>query len=265
MIAPFGGTAAPTGWLLCDGSTLLQSSYSDLYAAIGTRYGGSGASFVLPDLRNRVPRGASSASATVTTAGADTVTIASDNIPSHTHSIGSLAVATHTDHVHLHNGDSALAAQVSLAHTHSTPDHDHVITTTGAANSGRNGVKGLSSGTALLGPTNSAYDTTYIGSLVSAGNANASSAGVVEVQAGLSNSSNNVNYLRAEITNSGGSTTGAMSANASHTHALTGSTAGVTAPALTHTVSGSTGTNTTNGTALDIKPSYQTVNYIIKT
>lgn len=55
----YGGTAAPTGWLLCDGSAVSRTTYADLFAAIGTQYGaGDGSTtFNIPDLRGRVPVG----------------------------------------------------------------------------------------------------------------------------------------------------------------------------------------------------------------
>lgn len=47
----FCGSAAPSGWLECNGATLQISQYPELYAAIGTTYGGDGvATFALPDL-----------------------------------------------------------------------------------------------------------------------------------------------------------------------------------------------------------------------
>lgn len=39
LIAPFGGTTAPTGWLLCNGAAVSRTTYSDLFAVIGTKYG----------------------------------------------------------------------------------------------------------------------------------------------------------------------------------------------------------------------------------
>jgi microcystin-dependent protein len=52
-------TTAPTGWLLCDGSSLLRASYPDLFTAIGTSYGSvDGTHFNVPDCRGRVPVGA---------------------------------------------------------------------------------------------------------------------------------------------------------------------------------------------------------------
>jgi microcystin-dependent protein len=43
------------GWLLCDGSSISTTTYSGLFALIGYNYGGSGATFNLPDMRGRVP------------------------------------------------------------------------------------------------------------------------------------------------------------------------------------------------------------------
>lgn len=63
-VAMFAGasTAAPTGWLVCDGSEVLQSMYPELYALIGTTYGtaGTGGYFVLPDFQNHSPSGVDS-------------------------------------------------------------------------------------------------------------------------------------------------------------------------------------------------------------
>lgn len=49
MILPFAGTAVPDGWLVCDGSLALKSSYKNLYDTIGDQFGpGSATEFVLP-------------------------------------------------------------------------------------------------------------------------------------------------------------------------------------------------------------------------
>ncbi len=56
-ISAYGGTSAPTGWLLCDGTAVSQSTYADLYAVIGCNFGCSGGNFNLPDLRGRFLRG----------------------------------------------------------------------------------------------------------------------------------------------------------------------------------------------------------------
>lgn len=99
-IIPFGGSAAPAGWLLCYGQAVSRSTYADLYAAIGTAHGtGDGSTtFNVPDLRGRAPIGkddmGGSAASRVTTAGsgvdggtlgatggAQNVTIAAGNLP----------------------------------------------------------------------------------------------------------------------------------------------------------------------------------------
>jgi microcystin-dependent protein len=63
-IVPFAGTAAPVGWLLCNGDVVPNGAgevqgqrydFSALYRAIGTEYGGQGK---LPDLRGYFVRGA---------------------------------------------------------------------------------------------------------------------------------------------------------------------------------------------------------------
>jgi len=58
-VMPFAGTTAPSGWLLCYGQAVSRSTYSDLYAVIGTIYGpGNGSTtFNVPDLRGRVIAG----------------------------------------------------------------------------------------------------------------------------------------------------------------------------------------------------------------
>lgn len=56
VMLPYGGTSAPSGFLMCDGSAVSRSTYSRLFSAIGTSYGaGDGSTtFNLPDFRDRV-------------------------------------------------------------------------------------------------------------------------------------------------------------------------------------------------------------------
>ena len=55
-IQPFGGATTPDNWLLCDGSAVSRTDYSELFDVIGTTYGsGDGSTtFNLPDLKGRV-------------------------------------------------------------------------------------------------------------------------------------------------------------------------------------------------------------------
>ena len=49
-VIPYGGTTIPEGWLECDGSAVSRTTYSDLFAVIGTKFGpGAGSTtFNLP-------------------------------------------------------------------------------------------------------------------------------------------------------------------------------------------------------------------------
>lgn len=58
-IIPFAMGTAPSGWLVCNGAAVSRTTYSALFAAIGTTYGaGNGSTtFNLPDLRGEFIRG----------------------------------------------------------------------------------------------------------------------------------------------------------------------------------------------------------------
>ena len=74
-IIPYGGSAAPTGWLLCYGQAVSRTFYSALFAVVGIAFGAADGSstFNLPDLRGRLALGADnmggSAANRVTSAG----------------------------------------------------------------------------------------------------------------------------------------------------------------------------------------------------
>ena len=53
MMLAYGDATAPEGWLVCDGSTVSRTTFSDLFDVIGTDYGtGNGTTtFTLPDMR----------------------------------------------------------------------------------------------------------------------------------------------------------------------------------------------------------------------
>jgi microcystin-dependent protein len=106
-IMPFGGEEAPEGWLLCDGSEVQKSDYTELWNVIGFNFkdpaliSDNGVNtFALPDLRGRVPLGLDNmggpsanrvtdlaADAIGGNAGSETKNIGVDNLPEHEHDL----------------------------------------------------------------------------------------------------------------------------------------------------------------------------------
>jgi microcystin-dependent protein len=130
VILPWAGTeaAVPAGWLMCYGQAVSRATYSALHTLLkdvgGTNAYGWGAgdgatTFNMPDFRGRVPigrdnMGGASANRVVAaaadtlggTGGAETVTLTSAEMPSHTH--------VQDPHTHVQN-----------AHTHTQNAHAH--------------------------------------------------------------------------------------------------------------------------------------------
>jgi microcystin-dependent protein/cytoskeletal protein CcmA (bactofilin family) len=107
MITPFGGSSAPTHWLLCDGTEYVIGTYPELYAVIGSSFGVATAGyFRTPDLRGRMPLGKDNMGGTsanrVTATAADSVggfggdeskVIPVANLPDHEHDLQGAAGA----------------------------------------------------------------------------------------------------------------------------------------------------------------------------
>lgn len=75
FVLPFAANSAPDGFLLCNGAEVSRTTYSTLFAKIGTIYGGGNGSttFNLPNLTDRVIQGNSS-SGTYRNAGLPNIT-----------------------------------------------------------------------------------------------------------------------------------------------------------------------------------------------
>jgi microcystin-dependent protein len=102
-IVPWSSASVPTGFLECAGAAVSRSTYSALFAIVGTTYGaGDGSStFNLPNLADNVPVGKSPGKALASTGGANTVSstgnvggstanasLSTPQLASHTHSGG---------------------------------------------------------------------------------------------------------------------------------------------------------------------------------
>ncbi|TGT42780.1 tail fiber protein [Mesorhizobium sp. M8A.F.Ca.ET.165.01.1.1] len=115
-VIPFAGSSAPSGWLLCAGQAVSRSTYSALFAVIGTTYGaGDGSTtFTLPDLKGRAVFGldnmGGTASSRVTSAGSgvDGATLGASGgsqfTQTHSHN------ATVTDPGHTHDANATYGA-----------------------------------------------------------------------------------------------------------------------------------------------------------
>jgi microcystin-dependent protein len=120
FIMDFAGPTPPTGWLLCDGAAVSRTTFAALFAAIGTTWGaGDGSTtFNVPDLRGRVRAGRDNMGGTAAgrltntgtgnsglngqvlggAGGVDRHTLATPQIPAHSHtgSTDSSGAHTHT-------------------------------------------------------------------------------------------------------------------------------------------------------------------------
>jgi len=100
-IIPWSDGSLPTGYLECNGAAVSRSTYSALFAIVGTTYGsGNGSTtFNIPNLKNNIGLGRSNAKALASTGGANTVqttgnvagstaahTVTTPELPSHSHS-----------------------------------------------------------------------------------------------------------------------------------------------------------------------------------
>lgn len=89
VIQMFGGSSAPVGWLLCDGSNVSRVTYASLFSVIGTLYGAgnNNTTFTLPDFRSRSPIGAGNGANGLsirtlgTTIGSEGSTISTSHLP----------------------------------------------------------------------------------------------------------------------------------------------------------------------------------------
>jgi microcystin-dependent protein len=150
-IVPWGSVTPPSGFLECNGASVSTSTYAALFAVIGYTYGGSGASFLVPDLQDRTIVAKSNTKALATTGGANTVaptgnisgatgatTLTSAQIPSHCHPLPNFASNTTDGGMATRGiGTCGGASRTSTGSTGSGGSHDHTLSANfvGTANS----------------------------------------------------------------------------------------------------------------------------------
>ncbi len=154
-IIAYGGTSAPSGYLLCDGALVSRTTYAALFTAISTAFGvGDGmTTFGLPDLRGRFPLGKATSGTGSTLGGTGGLIDHTHTGPSHTHTgtvdishVHNVTVAAHqhnTDIAYLGWGAVVNAPSVSgklvtgdgaTTYTQATADRTFVSSANGAIN-----------------------------------------------------------------------------------------------------------------------------------
>ena len=137
-IVPWSTASVPTGFLECDGAAVSRSTYSGLFAVVGTTYGaGDGSStFGLPNLQDNVAVGKSNNKALASTGGANTVA-ATGNVGGSTAN-ATLTTAQLSSHQHSETASKAPSPPMSRSNSNTGPGFNSttVNRTTGNAGSG---------------------------------------------------------------------------------------------------------------------------------
>lgn len=166
VIMDFAGDFAPDGWFLCDGRSLSRTTYSALFAVIGTKFGSNSATtFKVPDLRGRVIAGLDNmggsnagritsagggfaANSIGATGGVQAVAITMSQMPSHNHGSGG---------AHTHTGS-----------TNTVGDHSHsmsgVFRTTSSGGGGWSNLTNTVAGSSMTGSAGAHSHTVTINS-----------------------------------------------------------------------------------------------------
>ncbi len=86
---------APKGWALCNGQLLAINQNQALFSLLGTTYGGDGrVNFALPNLQGRVPMHTGNGHVLGESAGEQTHTLNTGEMPAHTHAVNAISNST---------------------------------------------------------------------------------------------------------------------------------------------------------------------------
>jgi len=135
IIVPWSSASVPSGFLECDGSAVSRSTYSALFAVVGTTYGaGDGSStFNLPDLQDNVAVGKSNNKALASTGGAENVT-STGNVGGSTANatLTTNQLASHSHQLYLNGPNPQGAAATNPVQAQANPGSALNIQNTGA-------------------------------------------------------------------------------------------------------------------------------------
>jgi len=142
MISIHAGSSAPTGWLLCDGTSYGSASYTTLFSVIGQTFGGSGSAFAVPNLKGRVVVGIDASQSSFDTRGETGGSMSHQHAASnsgntsiaHNHAIDPPSTGSNEAGDHGHN---------ITAHSH-YDDHSHYADHSHSINPGETGTSSSS-------------------------------------------------------------------------------------------------------------------------
>lgn len=118
-IMMYAGASAPTGWLFCDGSSVLRANYPDLFTAISTAFGSvDGTHFTLPDMRGKTAIGVGTgagltARSLADTGGEETHVLTTGELAAHNHTVN----ITDPGHTHIERTGTAGGTPIAIAAT----------------------------------------------------------------------------------------------------------------------------------------------------
>lgn len=132
MMIPYAGVAAPTGWLLADGSVVSQITYAALFAVCGTAFNIGGepvGDFRLPNPISRSIMGAGITAGLTAVAigekkGEETHVLLTTELATHNHGVTDPG-HNHTQNAHTHTVTDPKHNHTQNAHTHTQNAHTH--------------------------------------------------------------------------------------------------------------------------------------------
>jgi microcystin-dependent protein len=130
------GNNPPAGWLFCDGDSISQSEYSDLFSVIGTTFGGSGGNFNLPDLKDRIPIGIGNNYSPPHILGYANGSLNHAHTTNHHHQFSHSHSANHVHGISEHNHSIPVHYHMFEEHNHEIGDHNHTFSHNHSGQSG---------------------------------------------------------------------------------------------------------------------------------
>ena len=131
-IQSHAASSAPSGWLICDGSAISRTTYSDLYSIVGTTWGsGDGSTtFAIPDLRGWFMRGLNGGSGNdpdaASRSGGDNVGSSQGyQLSAHTHGVNTGRLYVAPQHYY-HMVDTVTITAAQSISTESRPKNKYV-------------------------------------------------------------------------------------------------------------------------------------------